>query len=138
MDVTELMVGDWVNVFGNPKQIEGIRKFRNGDEIVYYDGDNGNFAKHVTPITLTNDILEKSGFKKHTFNIDGSQYNCYEVGYNMYLVHDYDEDAAYTLGSLYHDSDYGNALIGFAWINYVHKLQHLMSDGVCYKKDIVL
>lgn len=64
MKVTNLMNGDWVNVFGIPKQIEGIRKFRNGDEIVYYDGDNGNFIKGVTPIPLTSEILEKNGFNR--------------------------------------------------------------------------
>lgn len=64
MKVTNLMNGDWVNVFDTPKQIEGIRKFRNGDEIVYYDGDNGNYIKTVTPIPLTSEILEKNGFNR--------------------------------------------------------------------------
>lgn len=134
MKINELVIGDWINVLGTPKQIEGIRKFRNGDGIVYYDGDNENFIENVTPIPLTNDILEKTGFEKCNLNIDGIKYNCYKVKYNMYLIQDYDEDTAYTLGSLYHDSDYGNTLIGFAWINYVHKLQHLMNDGICDKK----
>ena len=63
MKTTDLMIGDWVNVFDTPKQIEGVRKFPNGDEIVYYDGDNGNFIKAVTPIPLTREILEKNGWK---------------------------------------------------------------------------
>ena len=73
MKVEDLMVGDWVNVFDVPKQIEGIRKFKNGDEIVYYDGDNGNFITSVTPIPITPEYLEKNGFsskpnKEHTYD----------------------------------------------------------------------
>ena len=64
MKAEDLMIGDLVNVFDVPKQIEGIRTFKNGDEMVYYDGDNGNFIKNVTPILLTEEILEKSSWKK--------------------------------------------------------------------------
>ncbi len=139
MNINELMIGDWVNVLGTPKQIDNFRKSKiTGDETVYFDEDDLTFAKHVTPITITNDILEKSGFKKYIFNLDGAQYNCYEVGYNMYLVQNYNEGVAYTLGSGYYDSDNGHTLIGFAFVNYVHKLQHLMNDNICNKKDIVL
>ena len=63
MEVKELAIGDWVNVFGTPKQIEGIRKFKTGDEIVYYNGDSGIFATDVTPILLTKEILLKNGFE---------------------------------------------------------------------------
>ena len=73
MKPEELMIGDWVNVFGIPKQMEGIREFRNGDEVVYYDGDNGNFIENVTPIPLTPEILEKNGFSKE-LDSDGIHY----------------------------------------------------------------
>ena len=65
MKAEDLQIGDWINVFGAPKQVEGIRKFRNGDEVVYYDEYNGNFIKHtnITPILLTKEILEKNGWK---------------------------------------------------------------------------
>jgi hypothetical protein len=64
MKAEELMIGDWVNIFEVQKQIEGIRTFKNGDEMVYYDGDNGNFIKNVTAIPLTSAILEKNSFLK--------------------------------------------------------------------------
>lgn len=83
MKTEDLMVGDWVNVFDVPKQIEGIRTFKNGDEMVYYDGDNGNFIENVTPIPLTEEILEKSGFENsewYGWQIKGPEFTLCFVG----------------------------------------------------------
>ena len=86
MKVEDLMIGDWVNVFDVPKQIEGIRTFKNGDEMVYYDEDNGNFIKSVTPIPLTEEILEKNGWKKQIWwRYKQSNVVTYDTGNGFYL-----------------------------------------------------
>ena len=124
MKVEELMIGDWVNAFDVPKQIEGIRTFKNGDEIVYYDWDNGNFITSVTPIPLTKEILEKNGFKKHRYY--GYFIEQSNSGYYIYFDNNY---------LSIHQSGYD--IIEFAWCEYVHELQHALK--LCgIEKEIVL
>lgn len=124
-----LQIGDWVNVFGTPKQIEGVRKFRNGDEIVYYDGDNGNFIENVAPIPLTKEILLKNGFED------------FAGGGCIIKEPEDDEEPIYIWNG--NDSIY---VVDYCSLNkytyikeckYVHEFQHeLKSCGI--KKEIVL
>ena len=129
MEVKELAIGDWVNVFDTPKQIEGIRKFKTGDEIVYYDGDNENFVENVTPIPLTKEILLKNGFED------------FAGGGCIIKEPEDDEEPIYIWNG--NDSIY---VVDYCSLNkytyikeckYVHEFQHeLKSCGI--KKEIVL
>ena len=126
-----LQIGDWVNVFENPKQIEGVRRFRNGDEVVYYDGDNGSFIKDVTPIPLTSDILEKNGFEvssehaRYYFEEEGEKYEF--VLRKMYFI---DNPKVQNGWSFY-------AFNVITLVDYVHELQHALK--LCkIEKEIIL
>lgn len=127
MKPEDLMIGDWVNVFDSPKQIEGIRKFRNGDEIVYYDGDNGNFIKSVTPIPLTPEILDKNGFNKLT---EPPYITYYELGLNEYM-----NKVLWYKGSIAIGYEGDNVYL--CDCEYVHELQHALKDNGI-EKEIVL
>lgn len=127
MKAEDLIIGDWVNVFDSPKQIEGIRKFRNGDEIVYYDGDNGNFIKSVTPIPLTPEILEKNGFNKLT---EPPYITYYELGLNEYM-----NKVLWYKGSIVIGYEGDNVYL--CDCEYVHELQHALKDNGI-EKEIVL
>ena len=134
MKAEDLMVGDWVNVFGTPKQIEGVRKFRNGDEIIYYDGDNGNFIKAVTPILLTKEIMLKNGF-----NLYPEETNVFYL--NAGYRHDLDTVCLY-IGDIERPSIYGNDSLGektyvVLHCKYVHEFQHVLKMCGINKKIIL-
>ena len=136
MKAEDLMIGDLVNVFDVPKQIEGIRTFKNGDEMVYYDGDNGNFIKNVTPILLTEEILEKSSWKKQIWwRYKQSDIVTYDIADGFYLEV---TDAGFALvDNCSDDGDYGYVSNWIADINYVHELQHALK--LCEnEKEIIL
>jgi hypothetical protein len=133
MKVTDLMVGDWVNVFSIPKQIEGVKKFRNGDEMVYYDGDNGNFIKAVTPIPLTEEILEKNGFKE-----DSETNGIYwRPDCRKFCVVKELDTWYFAFRVLGETVDKSSGCICISECNYVHKLQHKLKD-LEIEKEIVL
>ena len=121
------MKDDWVNVFGIPKQIEGIRKFQNGDEIVYYDGDNGNYIKDVEPIPLTEEILEKNGFKKI------NQHDLFHIGTNRWKTDMWIKNNIIYIDSLRDD----DTMISVTTCEYVHQFQLLLKD-LEIEKEIVL
>lgn len=136
MKAEELMIGDLVNVFDVPKQIEGIRTFKNGDEMVYYDGDNGNFIKSVTPILLTEEILEKSSWKKQIWwRYKQSNVITYDIANGFYLEV---SDTGFALvDNCSDDGDYGYVSNWITDINYVHELQHALKLCVI-EKEIIL
>lgn len=123
MKASDLQVGDLVYIFENPKKIEGIRIFKNGDEIVYYDGDNGNFIENVTPIPLTTEILEKNGFEKdRDYGYFIGQSNS---GYYIYFNNNHLSIQA------------GYDAIEFAWCEYVHELQHVLKSCEIDKEIVI-
>lgn len=146
MKAKELMIGDWVNVFGIPKQMEGIREFRYGAEVVYYDGDNGNFIENLTPIPLTSEILEKNGFE----NIPYAGIDCNEI----WLLHEiayygksfplYTDDIMlrYSISEqcwfiFFNIGDMHSDFRTITNICYVHELQHLLRLCKIDKKIIL-
>lgn len=144
MKVEELMIGDWVNVFDVPKQIEGIRTFKNGDEMVYYDGDNGNFITSVTPILLTEKILHNNGFKNDVI----AQKSIIAEGASNFSVILISEDNRITINNI---DEYLNSFnkwyihidtedmrtLCVAEITYVHELQHVLK--LCkIEKEIII
>ena len=126
MNASELMRGDWVNLFGTPCQVKDI-----------VDDGVINYEKDCTPIPLTTEILDKNGFKKETHFIDWNDRTLYKVGYDMYIIMNFYEGDNFTLCKLYEDSDEGTMVIDIATVNYVHKLQHAL-DVCNAKQEIVL
>lgn len=111
MEVTELMVGDWGNIKGKPVKVtlDDLRTML----ILFEDVDF-----HIEPIPLTEDILEKNGFKK------------FAEGQANFDYTDNDIHLEYWIGD-------GCFRYYTAEIRYVHQLQHLLRlCGV--EKSIIL
>ena len=108
MKPNELMIGDLVIYGGLYTKAICI-----GQKISLYDGKGTEFTIdpcHVEPIPLTQEILEKNGFKKVNMTVDGD--------YRHYHLHgvciSWEEQSGFW---------YGDGDIEF---KYVHELQHLL------------
>ena len=112
MKVNELMVGDWVNVNGLNLKVGAIH----ADEIGVVDPDykiywcSDDEFDRIDPIPLTEDILEKNGFKKESQTIDGD--------YCKYTLPGFALNWCDTDGFWYQNGDITP--------NHVHTLQHLL------------
>jgi len=81
MKINELMIGDWVYNKHHKKNIQ-IQPY---DFFVHGHGNNGTFAvsstivsgRDLVPIPLTEEILEKNGWRKEPITIDGDYANWY-------------------------------------------------------------
>ena len=145
MKIEELMIGDWVNVFDVPKQIEGIRTFnKNGYKMVYYDGDNGNYITSVTPIPLTEEILHNNGFKNDVI----AQKSIIAEGASNFSVILISEDNRIAINNIdeflnsfnkwyIHIDTEDMRTLCVAEITYVHELQHVLN--LCkIEKEIII
>lgn len=69
MDIRDLSVGDWVlNVYGTPAQILAIENWSDGHVLNVRIKDIGIGEVPITrvsPIPISQEILEKNGFKKN-------------------------------------------------------------------------
>ena len=115
MKAEDLMVGDWVNLYGEPIKI-------NIDDLCTIDRDETyDNGVHCKPILITPEILEKNGYKRGL------------------LIHEYKIS-----DGLYYDLECGILLFGYEHgtvleinCNYVHELQHTLK--LCgIEKEIVL
>ena len=70
MKIEELSIGDWFMTKGHPAQVGMISKIMKGgyydyvrlkNKLMFYDI---RIPKYLEPIPLTNEILEKNGFKE--------------------------------------------------------------------------
>lgn len=80
MKTNELMIGDWVQVPSELNRIKQIKSTFDLDEVVLYQ-----------PVPITEEILEKNGFKKKmdgTFNFVYNEKGAYiEIEYNPISGH---------------------------------------------------
>lgn len=110
MKAEDLMIGDWVNLYGRPIKI-------NIDDLCFIEREE----VHCKPIPLTEEILEKNGFTsvedrynhRKYFLLGKNEYNCdvYWDGLTILLVEENYEPTTY-------------AYICDA--EYVHELQHAL------------
>lgn len=135
MNINELQIGDFVYVFDTVKQVEGTRKFANGDEVVYYDGDNANFITNVKPIPITTEFLEKNEFKKRG---DGYWLDR-PIHYAAYGKVTIKPIGALSAGVMLWDFEPGclSHGEGRVFIQYVHELQHALKMFGFEKKEII-
>lgn len=128
MEITDLMIGNWVLYKDKPIKIIGIDGSQN---IIYYynEEDYTEYpidVSNIEPIPLTKEILEKNGFKEH-------RYHGYFIGQSNSGYYIYFDDNWLSI----HQSDYDINTIEFAWCKYVHVLQNALK--LCgLKKEIVL
>ena len=99
MRITDLMVGDWVFVSGKPVK---ITKDDLATMLIFLDDDS-----KLSPIPLTEGILEKNGFEKFAESQTNFDYT------------DNDIHLEYWIGD-------GAFRYYTAEIHYVHQLQHLL------------
>ena len=113
MKAKELKIGDWVLVGGNPIKIdelvEGI------DTLSVYDDETNEIKDYsydeLTPIPLTEEILEKNGWREKK----SSEHIAYENGwYELFRV---GQEGAW---AFCHYDDFLTA------IQHTHELQHLL------------
>jgi hypothetical protein len=143
VNLSKLMIGDWVET--NPsygKLACGIKSniarvseigFSNSDGMyVSFDGIKGRYYDaEIEPIPLTEEILEKNGFKKNKFNqyVLGKSYLgekiYYEIGVEIGFI------------QLCYPLRYPNSYYSILSIGYVHEFQHMLNIfGI--KKEIKL
>lgn len=118
------MIDDWVCVRSNDGEDTHNFKIRTISEIGVNSGSGFvGFDEDLELITLTEEILEKNGFKKdRDYGYFIGQSNS---GYYIYFNNNHLSIQA------------GYDVIEFAWCEYVHELQHALK--LCgIKKDIVL
>lgn len=108
MELTELMVGDWVFVSGNPVK---ITKDDLATMLIFLDDDS-----KLSPIPLTEDILVKNDFDRQYYD-DGNSYwwAVFDGWFNINLDHKGCIEGGF---SCVQNRD----LV----INSVHQLQHLL------------
>lgn len=62
--ISELSVGDWVEIDGRPKRISSVLETPMGGMVRCQGQSITAFVEHIHPIPLTHEILEKNGFVK--------------------------------------------------------------------------
>lgn len=121
MKANELMVGDWVYLLGTPCRIKDI-----------IDDGVINYEKDVTPIPLTEEILEKNGYTcKRSLDKEIISYNWKSPDRRVTLN---DQNGSPWFCIILSDGMMEEVMIG---ITYVHELQHaLRLCGI--EKEIML
>lgn len=122
MKATDLMIGDWVLLNGNPLKIQAIDSLgaeivANGDLFCIKEDRWAYTADKIDSIPLTPEILEKNGFvfDSDFWTISNPRYN--NVRMVRYCSIDEEVTDAF-LGHWAFDENYA--------IDYVHELQHAL------------
>ena len=135
MKATDLMIGDWLryspksislnNNYGGPYRVEGISQ-----DTISLGAKNYRFVvsdKEIDPIPITPEILENNGFKYKTTDWDVVYEGPHYGEYNLKKFHVLIGKKNITLASYYDYIGHGDVdAHGFAYINYVHELQHAL------------
>lgn len=139
MKASELMIGDWVIRRGVPEEPVRLYDMNVLANIAYLDQDGRGVTekfKNIEPIPLTEEILEKNGFKKKVWReYRETDIITYAIGGGFFIE--------VTVGEYWlvdNCSDSNDGYYTSNWIvkvEYIHKLQHLMRD-LEIEKEIVL
>ena len=130
MKAEDLMIGDWVNYQSEQQEVD-FRVTEITEKYVKSDFCCDEFFyNEITPITLTDKILEKNGFG---YKEEDDNLTHYYLGDRWYLSNPDLHIGTYNKG-VYWLNHWDNAIYG---IKYVHELQHaLRLTGV--EKEIEL
>lgn len=118
MTRAELKIGDWVSYEGKPFQIYDMT--RQGDVVWYDEGASSVLMEEIEPIPLTEEILEKNGWKEEAAN---DWWNKEIPILNMYYSNSSDMYVVYF--ALHYQAD-KDKIAEIHTIRYVHQLQHLL------------
>lgn len=142
MKASDLMIGDWVFSFHAGRNIQ-IRELLedsvvcsknlriSADEnIVIESYDN------ISPIQLTEEILEKNGFKKKVWwKYRESDVTTYAIGEGFHI--ELSENEFWLVDNCSDYGDYGYESNWIVEVKYVHELQHILR--LCkIEKEIIL
>jgi hypothetical protein len=122
MKAEELMIGDWVYITDHPmiKEAKQVKSEHFLRSLVIFE-----------PIPLTEEILEKNGFKKNKFNqyVLGKSYLgekiYYEIGFEIGFI------------QLCYPLRYPNSYYSILSCGYVHEFQHMLKIFGIEKKIIL-
>ena len=129
MKVTDLMIGDLVCLkddtqYEYPMKVDGILAHNISLE---GEGFLGDADEIISPIPLTAEILEKNGFKYKTTDWDVVYEGPHYGKYNLKKFHVLIGKENVALASHYDYIGQGDVDAHvFAYINYVHELQHAL------------
>lgn len=139
MKAEELMIGDWVIRRGVPEEPMRLYDMKALSGIAYLDQDGRGIAEkfeNIEPIPLTQEILEKNGFKKRVWwKYRESDVITYDIGEGFHI--ELSENEFWLVDNCSDSDDYGYKSNWITDVNYVYKLQHLMKD-LEIEKEIVL
>lgn len=128
MKATDLMIGDWIQSFGEPHKIIGIRTdtpypyIKTNMSDTWYEWGMKDLADGIP---LTPEIMEKNGFVKVPHEYEYPECQCWtndvDGSYSFEIVAD-EHRKPYILGN----GDMGD----YEWVNfeckYLHELQHAL------------
>lgn len=77
--ISELSIGDWVEIDGRPKRISSVLETPMGGLVRCQGQSITAFVEHIKPIPLTPEILEKNGFVRGEYS-EIRVYNEWEIG----------------------------------------------------------
>lgn len=140
MNTNDLMIGDWVTMFGVPYKIAAINK--SGVRFDMRDGFSGGAYDAIEPILITPEILEKNGYKR----TKGGKLMGLHVAdvFNLEISNEYGgcqlrielQDFGSTEATHWYIGIRGRFSFS-GYIGYLHQLQHIY--GLCgVEKDIEL
>lgn len=140
MNISELMINDFVLLDNRVCKIVATNAYRDCVELIdISDEDNevvGRYAKYISPIPLTPEILERNGFKKgnsHTLTgADTYFINVDHNGFDYRLSYKFPSHEYFALDS-YDDKWYRLFVTEFV-PKYVHELQHALR--LCRLNDL--
>jgi hypothetical protein len=124
VNLSKLMIGDWVKtnpscgklacgIKSNIARVSEIGFFNTDGMFVSFAGIKGRYYDdEIEPIPLTDEILEKNGFKKNNFNQ-------YVLGKS-----DLGEEIYYEIGFI--QLRYPNSYYSILSCGYVHEFQHIL------------
>ena len=121
MRVTDLMVGDWVNVNGLNLKVGAIHADEIGvfdpDYKIYWCSDDG--LDRIDPIPLTEEILVKNGF------VGVELTDSYELNTDYYEIEVWNYSDGLWVVNV-HWIELSSTPESKATVSYVHQLQHLL------------
>lgn len=140
MKATDLMIGDWVIRRGVPEEQMRLYNMNASRGLAYLDQDGRGVAElfeNIEPIPLTEEILEKNGWKKQIWwRYKQSDVVTYDISEELFPI-EFSGNEFWLVDNCSDDGDYGYESNWIVEVKYVHELQHALKLwGI--KKEIVL
>ena len=86
LKITDLSIGDWVDIYGNVSKIRKISKVDFSGLITIYGASMPYGLGAVSPIPITQEILEQNGFKANEHSDKVYEYNVHNCLMQYFFV----------------------------------------------------